>query len=288
MTIKLLNAADTISLETYLNPYKSECMFIYSNFKEAGIEYRGEHYQGQYFGSYDHLGRINGVIAHYWNGNIIIHAYDELTIEKLVEYLKNNATRLMNGILGPNAQAECLIQNLELSKEHFSINRSEGLYEMILDDVDTLNIPNDYSVVRADEIPKEVLIEWMKSYDIEALNITDSKTTEEEVEFRLKKGDSWILQLNDIPVSLSSFNARLDDMVQVGPVWTPPEYRNNGFARILLAYTLIQERQRGVKKAILFTDLPAAIKAYIAIGFKKIGDYRLALLQQPINLSIQG
>jgi RimJ/RimL family protein N-acetyltransferase len=41
---------------------------------------------------------------------------------------------------------------------------------------------------------------------------------------------------------------------------------------------------KGTKQAILFTDNPAAIKAYLAIGFKKIGNYRLALLEKPIKL----
>lgn len=93
-----------------------------------------------------------------------------------------------------------------------------------------------------------------------------------------------MLLLDGTPVSLSAFNARLTDMVQVGPVWTLPEHRNKGFSRLLLWYTLTQEKRNGTKKAILFTDNPAAIKAYQAIGFANIGDYRLALLEKPMNL----
>jgi predicted GNAT family acetyltransferase len=96
--------------------------------------------------------------------------------------------------------------------------------------------------------------------------------------------DAWVLLLEGTPVAFSAFNARLSDMVQVGPVWTPPEYRNQGFARRLVAYTLHQEKRKGTKKAVLFTDHPAAIKAYLAIGFEKIGHYRLALLEKPIKL----
>ena len=108
-----------------------------------------------------------------------------------------------------------------------------------------------------------------------------NKKVEEHWNRRLKKNDSWVLLLDGIPVALSAFNARFRDMVQIGPVWTPPEYRNKGFARLLLAYTLNQEKLKGTNKAILFTDNPSAIKAYLAIGFRKIGDYRLALLEKP-------
>ncbi|HAI29666.1 MAG TPA: N-acetyltransferase, partial [Thalassospira sp.] len=62
-------------------------------------------------------------------------------------------------------------------------------------------------------------------------------------------------------------------------VWTPPEERSNGYARILVAKTLLAVRARGVKRAILSTDSEAAAKAYEALGFKKVGRYRLALLR---------
>ena len=72
-------------------------------------------------------------------------------------------------------------------------------------------------------------------------------------------------------------------MVQVGPVWTPPEHRNKGYARLLLAHTLYQEKLKGTKQAILFTDNPAEIKVYLALGFKKISNYRLTLLEKPVQ-----
>ena len=84
-------------------------------------------------------------------------------------------------------------------------------------------------------------------------------------------------------MSLVGFNSRLKDMLQVGPVWTPKEYRNKGFARKLITSALLKEKSNGIKKAVLFTDNPAAKKAYEAIGFKKIGIYRLALLKDPIT-----
>jgi predicted GNAT family acetyltransferase len=149
-------------------------------------------------------------------------------------------------------------------------------------------MPSNFDVVLAQDVSKDVLVKWMKSYDIEALGASKGGSSEKQVEehesLRFQKNDSWVLLLDGTPVSFSAFNARLTDMLQVGPIWTPPEYRNKGFARLLLAYTLYQEKLKGTKQAILFTDNPAAIKAYLAIGFKKIGEYRLALLEKPTKL----
>ena len=292
MNISLLKSQDTKALEEYLNPHKAECMFICSNLKATGIDYKGADFEGEYFGYLDkhdtHLKRLLGVIVHYWNGNVMMHAEGHDVLEKLILHLKKNISRPVAGILGPNIQAEHVIKKLGLSECSFGINSNEGLYEINLEALNKLNMPSSMKVVSAQNVPKSILIEWMKSYDIEALGALNDETLEKQVQehwnLRLQKNDSWVLLLDETPVALSAFNARFADMVQVGPVWTPPEYRNQGFARLLLAYTLYQEKLKGTKQAILFTDNPAAIKAYLAIGFKKIGNYRLALLEKPIKL----
>ena len=292
MNIRLLKSQDTQVLEEYLAPHKTECMFICSNLKAAGVDYKGGDFEGEYFGYFDkhdgHLEKLLGVIVHYWNGNVMMHARDHDVLEKLILHLKKNISRPVAGILGPNIQAEHVIKKLGLSECSFGINSNEGLYEINLEALNKLNMPSSMKVVSAQNVPKSILTLWMKSYDIEALGALNDETLEKQVQehwnLRLQKNDSWVLLLDETPVALSAFNARFADMVQVGPVWTPPEYRNQGFARLLLAYTLQEEKLKGTKRAILFTDNPAAIKAYLAIGFKKIGNYRLALLEKPIRL----
>ena len=292
MNVRLLKASDTRKLEEYLVPCRAECMFICSNLQAAGIEYKGADFQGEYFGYFNNQGdqtrEMLGVIVHYWNGNVMMHASNKTILEELVVHLKKHAKRPIAGVLGPNIQAEYVIKSLGLASACFAINRNEGLFEINLAGLNEVNIPSNFEVVAARDVPKSILIKWMKSYDIEALGASNDETLEKRVEthwnLRLQKNDSWVLLADKTPIALSAFNARLTDMAQVGPVWTPFEYRNKGFARLLLAYILHQEKRKGTKQAILFTDNPVAIKAYLAIGFKKIGDYRLALFEKPINL----
>lgn len=133
-----------------------------------------------------------------------------------------------------------------------------------------------------------MIVEWMKDYEVEALGTERDSALDAKAEDkagRLVMDDCWVLIQNGVPVSLSAFNAKLDDIIQIGPVWTRPEHRNPGFAKLLVNFTLYAVKKRGVKKAILFTGNPAAIKVYEAIGFKMIGHYRLALLKELIDLS---
>ena len=88
-------------------------------------------------------------------------------------------------------------------------------------------------------------------------------------------------------VACTGFNANLTEAVQVGGVWTPPELRGRGYGRCVVAQSLLDVRAEGVEKGILFTgdqNVPA-VKAYAALGFKRIGDYRLLLLQEPVPYS---
>ena len=139
------------------------------------------------------------------------------------------------------------------------------------------------------DIDRQLLFQWRKAYEIEALAAIDNQNLDTLVESFIKKvlknEDYWVLFVDDNPVCLSGFSVALSDIVQIGGVWTPPDHRCKGYARTLLALTLVKARERGIEKAILFTDSAAAAKAYEAVGFQHIGYYRLAILKQPIMLN---
>jgi predicted GNAT family acetyltransferase len=105
------------------------------------------------------------------------------------------------------------------------------------------------------------------------------------MERSLKERRTWILEEQGKPVACSSFNTAIKEAVQVGGVWTPPELRSRGYGRAVVAASLLDARAEGVTKAILFTgeNNIAAQKAYVALGFRHIGDYRIVLLHSPLE-----
>jgi predicted GNAT family acetyltransferase len=53
----------------------------------------------------------------------------------------------------------------------------------------------------------------------------------------------------------------------------------------VVAGSLLAARAQGARRAVLFTDddnLPAQ-RAYIALGFERVGDYGLVILEQPAH-----
>lgn len=292
MHVRALGPQDTKTLEAYLAPHKAQCMFICSNLKAAGIYDTGKAYEGAYYGCFEggstDTEHLCGIIVHYWNGNVMVHAISDEVRARLVLHLKTHLSRPVQGILGPSQQAAHVISALGLEGAPFKTNRDEGLYALSLEALRPVTLAPHMDVVLAQDIQGDILLAWIKAYQMEAFGAKDDAhlvvAAKDQLDRLLQTGDAWVLLQGGVPRALVGFNARLEGMVQVGPVWTPPEHRSQGFARRLLAHVLRLEIPKGVRRAILFTDHPAAIKAYSAIGFERIGDYRLALLEKPIRL----
>ena len=79
--------------------------------------------------------------------------------------------------------------------------------------------------------------------------------------------------------SAFSFNATTPERVQIGGVWTPPEWRGRGYARAVVAGALLDGKAEGATRGVLFTDIAnlSAQRAYYALGFEVIGDYGIIL-----------
>jgi len=289
MGIRVLKEADGIALEGFLRRHAESSMFLLSNLRRAGVDFTDRRFAGAYYASFSENG-MNGVIAHYWNGNLVVQAPNKTALEALCAAIRNEHTRPVAGVLGPDTQARRLLTEFGLDGEAFVTNRCEGLYALHLTTLATPPHPDagTFEIKAASAIDRSLLFQWLKAYDIEALGSSDDADLDARMADRVlwltdKTADCWALVADGQPVCLCGFNARLPDMVQIGPVWTPPEHRGRHYARHLLARVLETARADGVAKAILFTDNPAAITTYEAIGFRRFGDYRLAMLQRPVD-----
>lgn len=289
---KKLSFKEERELESFLSFYPETSMFLRSNLRNSGIEYKSNTpYHGEYFAYYNFWGEIQGIIAHYWNGNIMMQCPDLTALKELFHYFKSHCTRSICGILGDEKQAKIVIDLLEINPTSFALNAIDGLYQLLLSE---LIVPNSvYQLKKARYCSPDILKKWLTDYHIESLGADLSNPSSvESINNAIKEAsvrdDLWALEYNKLPLSLCGFNASLPDIVQIGPVWTPIEYRNQGYARTVVALCLQEAKKKGVKQAILFTNNLAAERAYFSIGFKKIGEYRLAILKDKMSYLAQG
>jgi len=246
----------------------------------AGLEYEERDYAGEYWGVFDGE-NITGVLAHYWNGNIMMQCPDLGDLLQLASSFLEEKSRPVRGVLGLEKQAAIIVDLLEIPEEHFAANETEGLFALDLDDLIMPKI-DGLSVISPTMMDQDLLFEWMRDYDIEALGYEDGPALYEHINqriARMKDGTILTLVHDGEPVALGGCNAKVGDMNQIGPVWTPPNHRGKGYARAIVALLLEQEKREGVKRSILFTNNPAAEKAYRALGYERIDEYRLMLLK---------
>jgi N-acetylglutamate synthase-like GNAT family acetyltransferase len=290
MPIRTLKSGDEPLAEQFLAQYAESSMILRGNIPLNGLEYHDKQYQGNYFASFTDSGVINGILTHYWNGNIIMQAPDEGALDDLIRAFRQSVTRPVAGVIGPDDQAVRVISSLGFSDDQFAHSAPGKLYAL---DLNEMKVPEkldpSWRMKLARDAGVETLHTWMKAFEIETLGAEDNDLLNQRIQKRVERmmvePDFWILEIDGRPVSVNGFNARLPDSVQIGSVYTPPEHRGQGYARSLLTLVLQDAQRNSVQKAVLFTDTPAAAKAYEAIGFNQIGSYRIAILKQPIKLN---
>lgn len=284
--VRILLPGDEAALEEFLLPRIESSMFLLGNLRAVGLADRGRRFEGTYAAAFE-AGKIVAVVAHYWNGNLVFQASDHLAA--LGRAAVEASGRPIQGLLGPQAQVGAAKKALGLEAVKIMLDETEYLYSLALTD---LVVPEALRSgrLRGRRIEcrdLDLLTRWRVGFSLEALGEEPSVLLWERcrasAERSLEQGWTWILEEGGKPVATSSFNAATAEAVQVGGVWTPPEIRSHGYGRAVVAVSLLDARAEGVTTSILFTgvrNLPAQ-RAYMALGFRHIGDYRLLLLHPP-------
>jgi len=289
--LKILGPGDEALLEDFLLPRIESSMFLIGNMRAAGLMDNGRAYEGTYAAALKG-GKITGVVAHYWNQNLVFQSPVERDLKPLWQAAVKASGRPIGGLIGPNEQVVRAKEELGINDTMIQMDEQEKLYSLALGD---LAVPGDLSSGkvtgrRIESRDLERVTRWTAAYSIEAIGETDSpqlwEKSRNSVERSIREGRTWLLESRGEPVACSSFNTAIKEAVQVGGVWTPPELRCRGYGRCVVAASLLDARAEGVEKAILFTGESnlAAQRAYAALGFQHIGNYRLVLVRSPTSI----
>jgi predicted GNAT family acetyltransferase len=279
-----LHPGDEAALEAFLLPRVESSMLLIGNVRAAGLVDDGRTYQGTYAAAF-RGGEIAGVVAHYWNQNLVLQTAVDLPA--LCAEATAASGRPVAGLIGPAGQVRLAREALTIDGSRTRLDEQEQLYSL---DLDALVVPDGLASgrLRGRRISPgdvDLLVRWQTAYAVEALGEEEGPRQRQQhregVERYLREGRMWVLEDGGRPVACSTFNAVIAEAVQVGGVWTPPDLRRRGYARAVVAASLLDARAGGARKGILFTGEGnvAAQKAYQALGFRRAGDYAIVLLR---------
>ena len=286
--IRILQPGDEVALEAFLLPRVDSSMFLVGNMRTAGLHDRGRRFDGTYSAVFNG-DEIIGVVAHYWNQNLILQASDHL--DALCQAAAAASGRPVKGVLGPGDQVQTVKEALNIVESQIQMDETEILYSLSLAE---LVVPAQLGsgTCRARRVkPSDLglMTEWRVAFSLESLGEHDSPELwarcRASVERATRDGTIWVLVSDGKPVATTAFNTALSEVVQIGGVWTPPAHRSLGYGRSAVAASLLDVRAEGAEKAILFTGESniAAQRAYTALGFQIIGDYRILLLRSSLD-----
>lgn len=190
--------------------------------------------------------------------------------------------RRLIGMTGVPEQIAALAAALGFGAADFRVQDVEPLYALSLADLPDLRVP-DLSLRRPRPEEAGWLAGWFDGYHRETgMGMLDGVDGAIAAQRFIDKADARVMEIGREVCAMSALNARTTDMVQVGGVYVPPEHRGRGHGGRIVALYLAEMRAEGIREAILFAASPIAAHAYEAIGFRRIGSYQIALLEEPV------
>lgn len=179
------------------------------------------------------------------------------------------------GVTGALPEAEEFAQAWKaLAGVQVSRRMSQGIYA-----ARSVRLPQDVGgeprPARPDD--RDLVIEWMRAFVVEALPADAPHTDlEEMVDRRLASTTAGIELWEDRsqPVSMCGYGGRTPHGIRIGPVYTPPELRGRGYASGLVARVTKQLLDGGRDYCFLYTDLanPTSNRIYMNVGYERVCD----------------
>jgi predicted GNAT family acetyltransferase len=125
---------------------------------------------------------------------------------------------------------------------------------------------------------RDLVVRWMLDFAEEALPPgAEPDRQTRMIEARLEATDSsglWLWEDDGLPVSMSGYGSSTPNGIRVGPVYTPPDRRGNGYATSLVASQSAALLDGPRSFVFLYTDLdnPTSNALYRRIGYRMVAE----------------
>jgi predicted GNAT family acetyltransferase len=208
--------------------------------------------------------------------NITLYATDNIinpaAVSCLIDGLKG---REIPGVMTEKALAELFAREYTMRKGlNAKTTMSQRIYELTSVNPEIRTIG---ALRLLDERDMHFFPYWVEAFVAsERYGNTEMRTPQdaEYYLYRLSTKKLYVLEANGIPVSMAGLTREMQTVVGVAFVYTPPHFRNKGYATSAVAQVSRIALDKGYKKCVLYTDLanPTSNSIYQKIGYKPICD----------------
>ena len=282
VTVRVLREDNREALAAFLNDRPDTHLFLRANLAKGRLEDDGKRHDGTWVGTVRDDGTVTSIAALFWNGACLLQT--PAHIDEILDMLAAAAPRPLTEMCGPTGQIERallhgLVRDRSLKSRHDASVMTLALTQ--------LRVPPALETKSVDARPPmgeelALLGEWHAAFNDEVFG--DPRSPESDLRAR-----QWIRAMHDErrdtvatvedkPVSYCAITNSLDDEINIGAVYTPPDLRGHGYAQCAVASALRDAARDGVQRAGLtaLKDNPASIRTYTAIGFTPAFDWTIA------------
>jgi predicted GNAT family acetyltransferase len=187
------------------------------------------------------------------------------------------ASPLLTRVLGPTASVESFAV---ASSRRWRPVMSQGIY-----DCRAVIAPAVVSGMHrlATTGDRNQLADWLQDFSREALNEQVSETNAlARVDDHIAQRRSHVWEVDGEIVSVAAAVAPTPNGIRVNNVYTPPEYRERGYASALVASLTQSLLDAGYRFTFLHTDLanPISNRIYERVGYRMVGSFQVVDLEE--------
>jgi uncharacterized protein len=283
--VRVLREGDEAMLEAFLASRPDTHLFMPFTLRQGGLgEDKGGTYQGTWVGAIEDdpdsdTQRVLAVAVIFSTGRVLLQL-PELATEVL-DVLAGAAPRDFTEVSGPTAQIEQTISHPWLRDRPIRSRHDASLMTV---SAETFRAPDVLGAAGVDFRPPmgeelALLGEWHAAFREELWSVPRSEESDLDARNWVRRAhelrQGMVVTVNDKPVAYAAATAKLDDWVNIGSVYVPPDMRGRDYAKCVVAGIVRDAQRDGITNACLTAEKeqPASIGAYTAVGFQPAFDW---------------
>ncbi len=278
MTWQQARQEDVPKIGRFLSEHIQTSMFPLANLRDFGLRGRDPRAVNVWT-----LGDGPRAILAITNEGMVLPQCPDCSDVELAEAIQLIRGRALFGLAAEATQARRFMHLAGWEDRPATLNSDEPGFTL---DLNQIVVPDTSgaALVPLGDLDREIAEGWRQSYLTEAMDFDADRArsqSKKDIAAYVERDSHRALLVSGQPVGMTGFNAQLPEAVQIGGVYTPPDLRGRGYAKLAVALHLLEARAAGVTRAVLFAASDSAARAYIAIGFKPAGQYSLILFKNP-------
>lgn len=214
---------------------------------------------------------------------IISHVTDAKALTLLANDVHSIYGGILTGVIGTVPIGKMFADLWQITAgKPYHLNMRERIYQLSQVKPVT-DIPGAFRM--ATPADRLLLIQWIAAFRQEAMAVVDNSDVPQVVDryFTSETRKMYLWEHNGEVVSMAGRGGLTPNGARIGPVYTPPEYRKQGYASACVAALSQLQIDSGRKFCFLYTDLnnPTSNHIYQAIGYEPVCDvdeYRFKIL----------